>query len=162
MTKGDISWPATVDEAVSRLLTTMTKKDLETVRDTPERDIPAAFHFGLGTAIRNRFGLWNGNTALLLSCLRERNRQQREEMLSNPSRLQAFREHVRREHKARQDSSAPDQSASEWYKKLADASPTEFVELMWPEEPSDASIDVDSASGVIIKALWRWLRDQIE
>lgn len=57
-------WPRTVDEAATRLIREMSKKDREFVRSTPETEL-FQFHHGWGTGIRNRFGLWRGNDELL-------------------------------------------------------------------------------------------------
>jgi hypothetical protein len=61
------TWPKTVDEAVTRILSTMPEKDKKTVRDTPKGDL-ILFHHGWGTGIRNSFGLWRGNHALMEDC----------------------------------------------------------------------------------------------
>ena len=58
------TWPKTVDEAVTRILSTMPEKDRKVVRETAKDDL-IRFHHGWGTGIRNSFGLWRGNTALL-------------------------------------------------------------------------------------------------
>ncbi len=60
-------WPKTVDAAVDNILATMDDKSKAQVRSTPRRNL-ARFHLGWGTGIRNEFGLWAGNTALLESC----------------------------------------------------------------------------------------------
>lgn len=65
---GPGEWPTTVDEAVAMLLDEMSEEDKEIVRSTPEEEIIVRFHHGLGTWIRNRFGLWRDNKALLQSC----------------------------------------------------------------------------------------------
>lgn len=64
-------WPTTVDEAVAMLLADISEEDKEFVRSTPEEEIIPRFHHGWGTAIRNEFGLWRGNKALLRSCCGE-------------------------------------------------------------------------------------------
>ena len=60
-------WPTTVDEAVDRILAKLTDAQKDEVRRTPAADLDF-LHFGLGTAIRNECGLWEGNTALLAAC----------------------------------------------------------------------------------------------
>jgi hypothetical protein len=60
-------WPKTLEEATSQLIEKMTDTDKETVRETPREDL-IVFHMGWGMAIRNGFGLWQGNDALLESC----------------------------------------------------------------------------------------------
>lgn len=59
--------PKTVEEAVNRILAGMDDANKTRVRETP-RDKLILFHHGWGTGIRNAFGLWSGNTALLESC----------------------------------------------------------------------------------------------
>lgn len=56
-------WPRTVPEAVERLLDTLTDEEREQVGQTAEADL-IILHFGLGTYIRNEFGLWGDNEAL--------------------------------------------------------------------------------------------------
>lgn len=59
--------PTTVDQAVDRILDKLTKSQKDEIRKTPVADLDL-LHFGLGTAIRNECGLWDGNTALLAAC----------------------------------------------------------------------------------------------
>lgn len=59
--------PTTLDEAVERLVRELSDEDMVRVRDTPQDDL-ILFHHGWGTEIRNSFGLWVGNKALLESC----------------------------------------------------------------------------------------------
>lgn len=61
------TWPKTVNEAVTRILSTMPEKDRKIVRDTAEDDL-IQFHHNWGTGIRNSFGLWRGNKALMEDC----------------------------------------------------------------------------------------------
>lgn len=61
------SWPKTVDEAVARILSKMAEKEKQMVRDTPKEEL-IRFHHGWGTGIRNSFGLWRGNRALMDDC----------------------------------------------------------------------------------------------
>jgi hypothetical protein len=60
-------WPITLDQAVTRLLDDMDDAEKKAVRDTKKEDL-ILFHHGLGTGIRNEFGLWRGNTNLLADC----------------------------------------------------------------------------------------------
>ncbi len=60
-------WPTSVDEAVDRLLADMQDEDTAALRAMSEDDL-IDLHFGLGMYIRNAFGLWQGNKALLASC----------------------------------------------------------------------------------------------
>jgi hypothetical protein len=59
--------PRTVDEAVERLLANISLND-EILLATMTEDDLTDFHFSLGHRIRNEFGLWSGNDALLESC----------------------------------------------------------------------------------------------
>lgn len=61
------TWPKTVDEAVTRILSTMPEKDRKIIRNTAEDDL-IQFHHGWGTGIRNSFGLWRGNKVLMEDC----------------------------------------------------------------------------------------------
>ena len=45
-------WPKAVEEAVDQLVSTMSKEDLETLRNTSEKDLILC-HFGLGAYVRN-------------------------------------------------------------------------------------------------------------
>jgi uncharacterized protein DUF6794 len=60
-------WPSTLDFAVGRLMDGMDEKSKERVRDTKKEDL-ISFYLGLGTGIRNEFGLWGGNTNLPAEC----------------------------------------------------------------------------------------------
>jgi hypothetical protein len=60
-------WPKTVDAVVDDILARMGSESKARVRATP-RDELIQFHHGWGTGIRNHYGLWRGNTALLESC----------------------------------------------------------------------------------------------
>jgi hypothetical protein len=62
--------PRTIAEAVDRLALTLSQADKATIAALPESDLPD-LHFGLGTRIRNEFGLWREDgRALLLDCQR--------------------------------------------------------------------------------------------
>jgi hypothetical protein len=56
-----------VDEAVKICLLTMTSKEKEEVKNTPEKDL-ILFHLGWAMNIRNEFGTWQGNDSLIRSC----------------------------------------------------------------------------------------------
>lgn len=56
--------PITVDQAVKKLVKILPSADKEVIASMKEEDL-ITLHFGLGTWIRNNFGLWGGNTALL-------------------------------------------------------------------------------------------------
>jgi hypothetical protein len=58
------SWPTTVEDAVERVITSLSDKQREQFRAMPEKDL-GLLHFGLAMSIRAVFGLWKGNTKLL-------------------------------------------------------------------------------------------------
>jgi hypothetical protein len=60
-------WPQTVAEAIDRLLGNMSTADREEFAGLSEDDL-IQMHFGMGMGIRNQFGLWEGNNALLGDC----------------------------------------------------------------------------------------------
>ena len=62
------NFPLTVGEAVSRLIDELPASTLGAIRVSKN---PIEFHFYLGRAIRNNFGLWQGNFPLLESCKRK-------------------------------------------------------------------------------------------
>lgn len=69
---GEEALPATVDAAVRQVLAGMSDEDRAKVRDTPKKDL-IRFHFGWGTSLRNRLGMWGGrNEALLEDCARRK------------------------------------------------------------------------------------------
>ncbi len=57
-------WPVTVDQAVGVLLGMLPKDEADKIA-AMSRDDLINLHFGLGAWIRNNFGLWAQNTALL-------------------------------------------------------------------------------------------------
>lgn len=59
--------PQTVDQAVDLLLTELNDEDKAAIRAMSKSDL-IDLHFSLGMHIRNAFGLWQGNEALLRSC----------------------------------------------------------------------------------------------
>ena len=61
-------WPSTVDEAVDILLTHLPADDVEWMRRNPKQSVTGQLYMGYGTGVRNHFGLWGGNHALLRSC----------------------------------------------------------------------------------------------
>jgi len=60
-------WPQTLDEAVQALLARLTEAQRQSIRDREWGGL-YRLHHGLGADIRNTFGLWRGNQALLDSC----------------------------------------------------------------------------------------------
>lgn len=61
------NWPKTLGEAVDKVAASLSQEDRRRVVSTETENL-IDFHFGWGTGIRNAFGLWAGNTALLESC----------------------------------------------------------------------------------------------
>lgn len=60
-------YPKTVQEAVRTLLSDMTEEQKDLLCNSTEEEL-VDFHHTLGTNIRNRFGLWEDNYELLISC----------------------------------------------------------------------------------------------
>jgi ribosomal protein S27E len=60
--KNDV--PRTADQALERLMEELPTDTLLAVRDADPTEL-CLFHFGLGTWIRNHFGLWKGNMELV-------------------------------------------------------------------------------------------------
>jgi hypothetical protein len=60
-------WPKTMDEALNICLLTLTTKEKELISYTPE-DKLIWFQFDWAVNMRNEFGMWEGNTALIESC----------------------------------------------------------------------------------------------
>ena len=58
-------WPVTVNATVSDIISQLSEEDKKVIRDTPREDL-IGFHHGWGTGIRNYYGLWRGNEALIL------------------------------------------------------------------------------------------------
>jgi hypothetical protein len=54
---GPNKWPITVQDTVKDILSRMSEKDKELVRNTKGGDL-IMFHHGWGTGIRNYYGLW--------------------------------------------------------------------------------------------------------
>ena len=60
-------WPKTLDEAVKICLLTMTDCEKSIQKNTLEENL-IMFHLSLVKNIRELFGMWDGNVALLKSC----------------------------------------------------------------------------------------------
>ena len=58
---------SSANQAVDMILERLSREDRERVKGTPREDL-GRFHHGWGTGIRNEFGLWRGNDALLADC----------------------------------------------------------------------------------------------
>jgi hypothetical protein len=61
------SFPRTLSETVAILSAELAEPERIVIAGTLEQDL-SRFHHGLGTHIRNRFGLWGPNPALLAAC----------------------------------------------------------------------------------------------
>ena len=61
------NWPTTYEEAVTRLLDEIPDEERYGLMTTPRSDLNK-WHYILGMTIRERYGLWQGNIALLRSC----------------------------------------------------------------------------------------------
>jgi len=61
--------PRTVEQAVERITTDLSLKDKTTIANMAEAEL-STLHLNLGEYIRNEFGLWSGNQALIKSCCR--------------------------------------------------------------------------------------------
>ena len=59
--------PLTVEEAVDKLRAYISLNEEVLLASATEEDL-AGFHFSIGHYIRDAFGLWSGNEALLESC----------------------------------------------------------------------------------------------
>ncbi len=68
-------WPVTCDAAVVWLVEHLDNESKTTVKETPREGL-IKFHHGWGTGIRNNFGLWRGNQALMESCMALREGEQ--------------------------------------------------------------------------------------
>jgi len=60
-------YPRTLREAVDALILRMTEEEKELIRGLDRQDL-TEFHLSAGLDIRNKFGLWNDNYELLISC----------------------------------------------------------------------------------------------
>ncbi len=60
-------WPTTVEEAVKETLAMLSAKDKKEIAKIPKGQ-SFFLHMSLGMQIRNRFGLHQGNQALLAAC----------------------------------------------------------------------------------------------
>lgn len=65
--ENELSLPNTVDEAVNRLLAILSVSECSEIACMQEDEL-IQFHFSLGVAIRNAFGLHNPDSNLLSDC----------------------------------------------------------------------------------------------
>jgi hypothetical protein len=83
-------WPKTIDDAVKLVIDSMSEEELSELRNSNEREL-INFHFGLGWVIRNEFGLYEGNDALLKACARSRhNAFERLLFMNDPDEASGF------------------------------------------------------------------------
>jgi hypothetical protein len=59
--------PKTLEQAVDMLLSAMPPESMAKFAATSNNDL-ILYHHGLGTLIRNEYGLWKGNNELLTNC----------------------------------------------------------------------------------------------
>jgi hypothetical protein len=59
-------WPSTVEATVADLISTLSKEEKAEIRKLKKESL-IELHFGFGTYIRNNYGLWRGNEALIKS-----------------------------------------------------------------------------------------------
>ncbi len=65
--QGDVvPWPKTLDATVEDILAGMSAEDKKIIRSL-EKEQLIQYHHGWGTDIRNEYGLWRGNEALMVS-----------------------------------------------------------------------------------------------
>jgi hypothetical protein len=57
--------PIGLNDAITYLECTWSKKDKQRFRKQPEREATASLHFGTGLSIRNGWGLWKGENSLV-------------------------------------------------------------------------------------------------
>ncbi len=66
------NYPKTVSECVDSILVVLPLQDKALVKHTLHKNI-IMFHHGMGTWIRNRYGLWGQNDSLLIQCAKLKN-----------------------------------------------------------------------------------------
>jgi hypothetical protein len=65
-----IGWPISVDSAADKVIGQLSEEQKTQLASTKHEDL-GNYHLGLGLYIRNQFGLWQGNGALLSSACGE-------------------------------------------------------------------------------------------
>jgi hypothetical protein len=63
-----VELPDTVERAVDRLVMVLDIEEQAEIAGTSLDDLVDNYHFSLGLQIRNAFGLWGKNSALMASC----------------------------------------------------------------------------------------------
>lgn len=66
----DKEYPQTIEEVVEHLKKRVGKSDLISIQKMAKEDL-IFLHHGLGTNIRNNYGLWGENKELLESCKKQ-------------------------------------------------------------------------------------------
>lgn len=125
-------WPKTVQEAVDFLMTEVPDESKREIMSTAREDVIGKYHFWLGMSIRNGFGLWANNDALLKDCA-----------MRDPDILRILKEHPGVVF------SGPDHD--EYLKNHPSTQPVEVIYY-----------HPDSASSIIIEALWDRLHGSSE
>ena len=59
-------WPGTINESVLVIISELSEADKSRIKNFKQERL-IEFHHGFGTGIRNDFGLWKGNNALIES-----------------------------------------------------------------------------------------------
>ena len=67
MSRMQDEYPRTLHEAIGVLISHMTEEEKEIIRGLDREDL-VELYFSAGLDIRNKFGLWNDNYELLISC----------------------------------------------------------------------------------------------
>ena len=65
-----MGWPVSADSAADFVIGHLSEEQRTQLASAKESDL-IGYHFGLGMYIRNQFGLWQGNAALLWSACGE-------------------------------------------------------------------------------------------
>jgi hypothetical protein len=63
-----VAIPDSVESAVDRLIAVLDREKQAELAATSLDDLVVNYHFSLGLQIRNAFGLWDKNPALMASC----------------------------------------------------------------------------------------------
>jgi len=65
--EANTNWPVTCYDAIEVLMQELPQSEKDNLAAMAEADL-ILLHHGFGTTIRNEFGLWNGNYALIKDC----------------------------------------------------------------------------------------------
>ncbi|MEI6692955.1 MAG: DUF6794 domain-containing protein [Chlorobium sp.] len=63
----DTRWPKTIKSATERFIAHMSEEQKQKLRGARKEEL-GKFNFGMGVSIRNKFGLSDGNDALMKAC----------------------------------------------------------------------------------------------